>query len=328
MQKNLSRVLILLSILIGIIILSSVFLGDVFLTKLNFQILGAKIPEFGLLAIAIMFTILSGGIDLSIISINNLAGVLAGIAMAAIAPQNEIVSIILAIFIAISVAIVCGLFNGFLIAYIKIPAILATLGTMSFFIGIATAITEGKSVLGFPQKFAFIGNGMVFEIPLPLIIFIICILISAIILNKTKFGMSIYMVGSNPVASLFAGLNNKKVILKTYMISGLLAGISSIIMMSRFNSAKVGYGVSYLLVAILVVVLGGVDPNGGVGSLSGVIMAVIILQLIESGFNILSVSVFVKNIVWGGTLLFVMVLSYLNTRYQQKVRFKKFKKIM
>ena len=320
-----SKTIVLFTIMVGIIIIMSIFIPDKFLTVINFQSMASQIPEFGLLALAMMIAMMTGGIDLSVVSITNLTGVIAAIILTKlVSPQMGggliTLIIILAILAAIISSLVCGLLNGVLIAYVGVPPILATLGTMGLFLGIAIVITEGHGITGFPDEFLFIGSGTIWIIPVPLIIFIACALIVALVLNKTSLGLSIQMLGSNPVASWFAGINNNSILIKTYMMTGLLAGISSVIMISRVNSMRPGYGYAYLLAAILVIVLGGVNPNGGFGTVTGVVIGVIILQLLQSGFNILAFSPFFKKFMWGVILLLVMVVNFIISKYQQRSR--------
>lgn len=318
-----AKTIVLFIIMVGVFAVMVIFLQDKFLTVTNFQSISSQIPEFGLLALAMMLAMMTGGIDLSVVSITNLTGVVAAIILTKFAgPQmgegQIILIIILAILAAVAASLVCGFINGFLIVYVGVPPILATLGTMGLFLGIAVVITEGHGVTGFPDKFLYIGSGTIGVIPIPLIIFIICTLIVALALNKTSLGLSIQMLGSNPVAARFAGINNNSVLVKTYLMTGLLAGISSIIMISRVNSMRPGYGYAYLLTAILVIVLGGVNPSGGFGTVSGVVMGVIILQLLQSGFNILAFSPFFKKFIWGFMLLLVMVINFIIAGYQQR----------
>ena len=317
------KTMVLFIIMIGVFAVMAIFLPGKFLTVINFQSISSQIPEFGLLALAMMLAMMTGGIDLSVVSITNLTGVVGAIVLTKfVSPQmgegQIILIIILAILATIASSLVCGLINGFLIANVGVPPILATLGTMGFFLGIAVVITEGHGVTGFPDEFLFIGSGTVGIIPVPLIIFIICTLIVALVLNKTSLGLSIQMLGSNPVAARFAGINNNNILIKTYVMTGLLAGISSIIMISRVNSMRPGYGYAYLLTAILVIVLGGVNPSGGFGTVSGVVMGVIILQLLQSGFNILAFNPFFKKFMWGFMLLLVMVINFIIAGYQQR----------
>ena len=318
-----SKTIVLFTIMVGIIIIMSILIPDKFLTVINFQSMASQIPEFGLLALAMMIAMMTGGIDLSVVSITNLTGVIAAIILTKlVSPQMGggliTLIIILAILAAIISSLVCGLLNGVLIAYVGVPPILATLGTMGLFLGIAIVITEGHGITGFPDEFLFIGSGTIWIIPVPFIIFIVCALIVALALNKTSLGLSIQMLGSNPVASWFAGISNNSILVKTYMITGLLAGISSVIMISRVNSMRPGYGYAYLLTAILVIVLGGVNPSGGFGTVTGVVVGVIILQLLQSGFNILAFSPFFKKFIWGFMLLLVMVINFFVAKYQQR----------
>jgi simple sugar transport system permease protein len=289
-----SRTTILFVMMLGAFIIMSIFLPGKFLTLSNFQSIASQIPEFGLLAIAIMLAMLTGGIDLSIISTANLAGVGAALMLTKYSlPQfgvyEESYLIFLAIVSAISISLLCGLINGLLIAYIKVPAILATLGTMSIFSGIAIVITKGYGIQGFPEKFLFIGSGTILAIPMPMVIFIFCILLMSLILNRTSFGFNLYMLGSNPVAARFSGINNRGILVRTYILSGLCSGLASIIMISRVNSIRPGYGSAYLLQAILVCVLGGVDPSGG-------------------------------YVVWCLMLILVMILNFYSSRYTHKIR--------
>jgi len=309
--------------MLGAFIVMSIFLPDKFLSLSNFQSIASQIPEFGFLAIAIMLAMLTGGIDLSIISTANLAGVGAALILTRqLGDYGEAYIIFLAIISAIGISLLCGFINGLLIAYIKVPAILATLGTMSIFSGIAIVITKGYGIQGFPEKFLYIGSGTLFAVPMPMVIFIVCILLMSLILNRTSFGFNLYMLGSNPTAARFSGINNRGILIRTYVLSGLCAGLASIIMISRVNSIRPGYGSAYLLQAILVCVLGGVDPSGGYGNISGLVMGIIVLQILQSGFNILSFSPFFKNVVWGLMLIIVMILNFYSSRYTQKVRSK------
>ena len=303
----------------------SVALPDKFLRLLNFQSMFSQIPEFGLLAIAMMIAMITGGIDLSVVSITNLTGVVSALVLTKmITPEmaggQMFLMMALAVIAALALSTLCGLLNGIVIAKFGVPPILATLGTQGLFLGIAIAITEGHGISTFPEKFLFIGSGQVGVIPMPFIIFVVVALIIALFLNKTKLGLSMFMVGSNASVSKFAGVNNDDILIKTYMVTGLLAGVSSVIMISRVNSMRPGYGSAYLLQAILVVILGGVDPYGGYGTVLGVVMGIIILQVLQSGFNILTFTPFFKKFIWGFMLLIVMIINFIVAKYQQRAK--------
>ena len=309
--------------MIVLIIIMSAALPNKFLRLINFQSMASQIPEYGLLSIAMMVALITGGIDLSVVSITNLTGVAAALILKhLITPEmtgsQTFYMMALAVFSAIALSVVCGFINGIVITKVGVPPILATLGTQGLFLGLAVIITKGHGISSFPDKFLAIGSGKLGIIPMPFIIFIGVVLLMYVFLNKTKLGLSMYMVGSNPTVSRFAGINNDNVLIKTYIVTGLLAGISSVIMISRVNSMRPGYGYAYLLQAILVAVLGGVDPYGGFGSVLGVVMAIIILQVLQSGFNILSFSPFFKKFIWGLMLLAVMIINFTVAKYQQR----------
>jgi simple sugar transport system permease protein len=220
--------------------------------------------------------------------------------------------ILLSIAASMLVGLLCGIVNGFAVAKIGIPPILVTLGTMQLFMGAAIIITKGQAIVGLPEIFSQIGNGSLWVVPFPLIIFIACTLKVYILLNKRSFGLKLQMLGANPVAAKYSGINNTAVLLKTYAISGVLAAIAGLVIVAHTNSAKADYGTSYILQAILVAVMGGVNPNGGFGKISGIVMAVLTLQFLSSGLNALHVGNFFKDFVWGIVLLLVMVINELS----------------
>ena len=170
--------------------------------------------------------------------------------------------VILSVLVAIAVAGLCGLLNGVLVAKVRIPPILATLGTMKLYEGLSLVITRGSPITSFPKPFLFIGSGSVLHVPFPLIVFVLCAIAVSVFLSKTPLGFSIYAVGENPTAARFSGLRNERMLMKTYLVTGLLVGVAAVLMIARVDSVKVGYGNSYLLQAVLVVILGGVSDAG------------------------------------------------------------------
>src|SRR5258708_308184 len=155
-----------------------------------------------------------------------------------------------------------------------------------------------------------IGNGVLFGIPVPLCIFLLCGVGLSLILSRPVFGFSLYMLGTNPEATRYAGINNARTLLGVYLLSSFLASIAGVIMMARFNSAKADYGQSYLLVTILAAVLGGTSASGGYGKVIGVVFAIIMLQMLASGLNLLGVDPFFAIAMWGAILLLVMTLNH------------------
>lgn len=310
----------LLIMTVLVFVAMSILNPDRFFTPDNFSSMAFQFPEFGLLAMAIMVAMLSGGIDLSVVGIANLSGILAALILTRLMPPGApmaqvVVCALLALIVSLATGACCGLLNGLFIAGMGIPPMLATLGTMQLYTGIAIVITRGSAVWGFPDVITLMGNGSLWIFPVPLLLFVICALALALILNKTAFGFRLYLVGTNPTASKFSGIDNARLLKQTYLLSGLLAAVAGLVILARTNSAKADYGSSYTLQAILVAVLGGINPNGGFGTVSGLVLAILTLQLLSSGFNMLRFSTFFKEFIWGAVLLLVMVINHIsNTR--------------
>jgi simple sugar transport system permease protein len=307
-KKNETTVLIAIMLAVGVIMVLAN--PGSFLTVGNFQGMAFQLPELGILSLAMMVVMITGGINLSIIASANMIGITTAIILKAMEGSPAGVAVPLAILAGLALAAVIGLFNGFLVAYIGITPILATLGTMTLLNGIAIVVTKGYVISGFCDTVLYIGNGTVFGIPFPLILFAVMALIMSLILNKTRTGFNLYMIGSNAIATRFSGVENAKVLMRTYLISGLYSGVAALVMISRFNSAKSGYGNSYLLVTILAAVLGGVSSDGGFGRVSGLVVALVTLQMLSSGFNLLRVSSFLTTAIWGFIMIAVMVINY------------------
>jgi len=291
-------------------------LGDKFFSLNNLQSLAYQIPEFGFLALAMMLAMLTGGIDLSIVTNACLSGIigayfLTGAVFPLNSPAATSAAIVIAVITILAISIICGTLNGILIAKFSVPPILATLGTMILFSGIGMAITSGKGVVGFPEAFMKFGSGSVLNIPYIFILFVLAVIVMSILLSRTRFGKKIYLFGENFTALRFTGVNTERLIIAVYTIAGFLAGFAGIIIISRVNSARVGYGDTYLLQAILVAVLGGVDPYGGRGRIAGVMLGMCILQILQSAFTLFSFTPYTKRLVWGFILLLVMIINFI-----------------
>jgi ribose/xylose/arabinose/galactoside ABC-type transport system permease subunit len=310
-QKDPTLSILVIALLLIILSLFIFFPGRV-LTANNFESMAFQLPELGILSLAIMITMLSGGINLSIIATANMAGIVSAFIMTRMITESmtgsPIPIILLAILAGWLVSLLIGIFNGVLIAYIGVSPILATLGTMTLVGGISILVTKGYVVSGFPEEYQYLGNGIFLGIPIPFLIFLALAIFVSILLRRTPFGIANYLIGSNEKATRFSGINVNRTLVITYALSGLLCGIASTIMISRFNSAKAGYASSYLLITILISVLGGVDPYGGFGKISGLVLALFILQLVSSTFNFLGLSSHLTIAIWGLLLLITIGL--------------------
>ena len=311
-------------IMIGSFILMAALAGHKFLTAKNFMSMMTQFPELGILAIAVSLAMILGGINLSVVGIANLSGIFCCYTIIALIPSiGTWPAILLGILVALLTGIVCGALNGFLIAYVGIPAMLATLGSQDIFMGLGVAVTEGAAVFGTPEDFTFLGGKGPFGIPAPIIVFVIVVVIFYFLLQKRKYGLELYLVGTNPTAARFSGISNAKTIVMTHVFGGLLSSVAGIIIASRANSAKASYGSSYVLQCLLIAILGGVDPAGGAGKVTGVIMACLTLQFLSSGFNMMRVDSYFKTFIWGAVLVGAMILNYYGDLFSEKRKKKK-----
>lgn len=316
-QRSLTRLVILA---VSVFVLFSVLSPDVFFSVINFQTVAFSVPEIGLLSLAVMVAMLTGGIDLSIVSIANLTALTTASLYAAFdatdaTGTHAIVLTVLFVLAGLLVAIAAGVVNGVLIAVVGITPILATLGTMQLYNGLAIVWTGGENLYGMPEAFLQLGIGTVAGIPVSFLVFGVIAVLLGVLVTRTPLGTKVRLVGANPTAARFSGIDNRAVLLKTYMLTGLLAGVAGIIIASRSASASADYGASYILLAIVIAVLGGTNPFGGSGTVLGVVLAATILQMVSSGFNIMRLSPFQYTIAQGVILIAVMILD---VRHRQR----------
>ena len=297
------RLLVLLALLV---VLFWLLIGPRVLAPPTLQSMAFQMPELGILSLAMMVTLLSGGLDLSIIATADLCALTIAFVLTR---HPEAVGLtfvvwqVAAVGAGVAVALAIGLLNGLIIAYIGVSPILVTLGSMTLVRGAAIGMTHGSVLSGFPAWLLYIGNGTPLGIPVPLIVFALIAVPVAVMLRRSPFGIAVAMIGSNEQATRFSGVDTRRVLLKVYLLSSLLAAAAALVMMARFNSANADYGQSFLLVTILAAVLGGVDPTGGFGKVSGVVLALVVLQFISSAFNLLGISEFLTLAIWGGVLI-------------------------
>ena len=313
-DAHLTRLVAMLVVIVGFFLIVRT---DSFLNLRTWQSMAIQFPEFGLLALGVMLTMMTAGIDLSVVGIANMTAIGAAVLMLSLAPAGATggqaaLAIAVAIAFSLAAGAAAGVLNGVLVAKVKIPPILVTLGTLELFTGIAIIITGGKPVSGLPPAYGEVFAGKLFGvIPVPLLVFIFAVIVVGFFMAKTAFGKKILMLGTNASAAGLSGLNTTSLLVRTYMFSGMLAATGGLVMLANYNSAKADYGSTYTLLTVLIVVLGGVNPNGGSGRLFGVVLAVLILQVLSSGLNMFpNVSNFYRPLIWGGVLLAVMVANY------------------
>lgn len=258
-----------------------------------------------IIAVGLTFVIISGGIDLSVGSILAFSGIALGHALQAGWPLP------LAIGSCVGVGIVCGLVNGALISYGRLPPFIATLGMMSIARGSALLATDGRPVSGFGESLLWFASGEIAGIPVPVVVMIVVYVAAHFVLRRTKFGRYIFAIGGNEEASLLSGVPVRLYKLAIYASCGGLAGIASVLLTARLNSAQPIAGINYELDAIAATVIGGTSLMGGQGSVVGTLIGALIIGVLRNGLNILGVTSFVQLVVIGAVIIAAALLDTL-----------------
>ena len=321
MKKD-NHILTIIALMLLVCIIMLILKPGSYFTVLNVRSMIFQFPEYGILAFGMRVCMIAGGIDLSLVGIMNFTGVLAAMIVTKMTEGGEgmaIPAILVAIVTALVVGGACGAFNGFIIGYFNIPAMLVTLCGLQLYTGLAYGITGGPAINGMCDAFKNIANGTVAGIPYVLFIYIIVVAVVAFVMRSTVFGNEIYFLGSNAKASRYSGINTLRVTIMTHMFSGILGGVSGILITSHLNSAKSSNGSTYTLLTLLIVVLGGIHPDGGKGRVTGVALATILLQMIANAFGLLHMDDNAKTFVNGCLLVAALLLDvYLDKRAAKK----------
>ncbi len=299
-NQNLGTIVALIILIVFVSVLNPAFLQVNNLLNLMRQLI-----INGFIALGMTFVILTGGIDLSVGSTLALtSAIFAGLLQGGMPT-------ILAILIALGLGLILGLVNGILITKGKLAPFIVTLATMTIFRGLTLVYMDGRPISGPKDDFAFqfLGKGQFFGIPFQVILFIIAYLILWILLTKTSYGRKIYAVGGNEKASFISGIKIDKVKILVYVISALMAVLSGLVLTSRLNSAQPTAGSAYEMDAIAAVVLGGTSMTGGSGSLTGTLIGILILGVLNNGLNLLGVSSFYQQIVKGVVILIAVLID-------------------
>lgn len=288
--------LILLSVLLG-------FLSDRFLTVSNLLNVARQVSINAIISVGMTIVILTGGIDLSVGSVVALAGsITAGIMVGSAGTGPAIVA-------GIAIGALLGIANGVLIARWAVPPFIATMGIMTIARGLTLVYTEGRPITGLTEEFRFLGGGYIGGTPFPVIIMTIIFLFFYLVLKKTRFGRYVYAIGGNEEAARLSGISTKNILVWTYLLSGVLAALSGIVMASRLNSAQPTAGAGFELDAIAAVVLGGTSLAGGVGSIWGTLVGALIIGVLDNGLNLLNVSSFYQQVAKGAVILLAVLLD-------------------
>lgn len=306
----------LLVLLIVIVAFVNARLSDYFLNGTNLLRMTSDFIEIGILILPMAFIIVTGNIDLSIASTLALSASLMGYLF--MGGWN----IWLAAGVALLVSVCAGLLNGVLIARLKLPALVVTLGTLSFYRGLAYALLGDQAARGYPPEFTYLGQGTLgsTRIPFALLIFVVLALAFGLVLHKTRFGRYLYAIGNNKDASRYSGVPVDRITITIYVLSSVIAALAGFILAARFGSTRPDIGLGLELSVITITVLGGVSIFGGSGSLIGVVLALILVAILRFGMGLMNLQGQVQDIVIGLLLIGSILLPTLAGRFRGRWR--------
>ncbi|EOS70631.1 hypothetical protein C818_01658 [Lachnospiraceae bacterium MD308] len=302
-DKKWIQTYMLIFIVIGLGVILS-FISSNFLTVTNLLNVVRQIAVNGILAIGMTIVCLTGGIDLSVGSIVAFSGIIAAGLL-----RDTSYPIIVVVLAAIAVGAVCGLYNGYFVAYWNAAPFVVTLSMMTIARGMTYVYSDGRPISNLRTEFLTIGKGSIAGIPIPTLILAVVFILGSIMLTKLKFGRYVYAVGGNENAAMVSGINVKRIKMMVYVLSGIACGIAAIILTARVSAGLPQAGESYELDAIAATVIGGTSLSGGRGRLWGTIVGAILLGIVNNGLDLLNVSSFYQQIVKGLIILGAILID-------------------
>jgi len=292
-----------------ILLLVVVFFGGAgispdFANSDNLSFALGDLSEIALIALPMTLLVVCGQVDLSVASVLGLCSALTGALWDAGWALETIFVVVLV------VGLVCGLVNGWLVTRLGLPSLAVTIGTMTLYRGLAYVVLGTEAISQFPQRYADLATQSVpgTPVPYPMALFALLALVTGVALHATGIGRSLFAIGSQEDAAYFAGIRVKRIKLVLFVISGLVAGFAGIVYTLRYGSARADNGLGLELTVIAAVLLGGIDFDGGKGTLGGVIAAVLLIGLLRNLLMLNDVSTEIQSIVTG-LLLIVSVLT-------------------
>jgi rhamnose transport system permease protein len=278
--------------------------SDKFFTIDNLLNQGRLMTEVGLIAVIMTFVIVTGGIDLSVGSILGMSAIMLGVLW-----KNVGLPLELAIIATLGIGALAGLLNGIIITRFRFPPLIATLGTLALYRGIAEGVSEARSVRGYPDWFYVLGQGQLFGVPTQLWIFVIVAILASIVLGMTTWGRATYAIGSNETAARFSGLRVDAVKMAIYASSGFAAALAAVIFVSRVSTTRSDMGTGIELDAITAVVLGGTSIFGGRGTIIGTVLGLILIQALKNGLSLAGVKSDGTIVLIGAVLILTILVS-------------------
>ena len=293
--------------LVGLILLDvliNVRLSPHFLDARNLSRTSSDFMEIGLMMLPMVFIIITGNIDLSVASNMGMSASFMGLL------HNQGVDIWVAALAGLLLGTLGGMLNGYLVSHVRLPALVVTLGTYAFYRGIAYGFLGDQAARGYPEAFTYLGQGRLFDslVPFSAALFIVLAIVFGLILHRTTFGRYLYAIGNNENATLFSGVPVARIKFMIYTLSGFMAALAGLILAARFGSTRPDIGTGLELSVITAAVLGGVDINGGKGTMLGAVLSLFLIGLMRFGMGLLNIQGQVQGIVIGLLLILSILL--------------------
>ncbi len=303
----------LVVLILAVVIVNS-RLSPFFLDVRNLFRASSDFMEMGLMMLPMVFIIVTGNVDLAVASTLGMTASFMGLLW------NNGVNIWVAAGAALLLGLAGGLLNGYLISRLKVPALVITLGTYAFYRGMAYVMLGDQAARDYPDSFTYIGQGTLPGTPVPfsLLLFLVMALIFGLVLHKTAFGRYLYAIGSNQDAVVYSGISVARVKVIIFTVSGLMSALAGLVLASRYGSTRPDIGTGLELAVITATVLGGVDINGGKGTMIGAILALLLVGLMRFGMGLLNIQGQVQSIAIGVLLILSILLPNLPRIVQEQ----------
>jgi rhamnose transport system permease protein len=303
----------LVALLIVVIVANS-RLTPYFLDATNLSRTSSDFMEIGLMMLPMVFIIITGNIDLSVASTLGMSASLLGVL------HNHGWNIWIAALMGLLIGTAGGFLNGILVARVKLPALVATLGTYAFFRGLAYSFLGDTAAVDYPNAFSYIGQGNIpgTLIPFSVVVFVVLAVIFGFVLHKTTFGRYLFAIGNNQDAALYSGVPVDRIKIIIFTLSGLVAALAGLIMAARFGSTRPDIGTGLELTVITVTVLGGVDINGGIGTMLGPALSLLLIGLLRFGMGLMNIQGQVQGVIIGLLLILAILIPSLGRTISER----------
>lgn len=279
-----------------------------FLTWDNLLNILTAVSVLGILAVPGTMLLISGELDLSVASATALVGVVMAVCVTKLG-----MPIPAAIAVSLLAGLLMGMINAFFVAVVGISSLITTLGTLAVFRGFTQILSEGTTIT--LRKFEWLGTGrIIFDIPIPVVIFVVLVLLGAFIMRYTVYGRSLYARGSSPAAARLVGIRGQRLVFTTFVLSGLATGVTGLVLVSQLGAASPNAATGLELAVVTAIILGGVSLSGGRGTITGTVLGILIIGVLNNGLVLLNVASFWQTVARGALLIAAASVDQLRTR--------------